>query len=250
MRRTIFGIAGIAISAAILWAAVGTSVWAGGPTSGDTNGDGSTDIGDVIYLLDHLFSGGPAPVPVDCPGGPIDIEDANAALRARAMSDLQGVGSSFSMSLDPDTLEMMTLPGGIFATASIAELPLLQSPIDYVGGKDVAVCYVGWPIPGGAAPLPAGFYRHRIEVDLAAYTAGDPQFASTYLVDTAGNLFPLPTFSVHFSGSSVEASLGVRSDLCDETTVLKARRYVSCPQLGDLLAMTCIESTLQAPTLP
>ncbi len=250
MRRLIIGLglAGALIVAG--WSAGGLKVWAGGPSSGDTDGDGAINIGDVIYLLDHLFGSGPAPAILSCSGDPTSIADANDALRARSVADLQSVGSSFGMTLDPSTLEMLTLPGGVFGSATIVELPTLQSPTDYVGGKDVAVCYLGWSIPSGTSMLPPGFYRHRIEVDPAAYSAGDPQFASTYLVDAAGVQHPLPTFSAHFSGSSFEASLGVRSDLCDETTVLLAKRYVSCPQLGDLLAMTCFSSTIQAPTIP
>lgn len=31
------------------------------PTCGDINGDGSTDISDAAYLLNHLFTGGPPP---------------------------------------------------------------------------------------------------------------------------------------------------------------------------------------------
>ena len=29
---------------------------------GDVNGDGNVDIGDVFYLINYLFAGGPAPV--------------------------------------------------------------------------------------------------------------------------------------------------------------------------------------------
>lgn len=32
--------------------------------NGDTNGDGDRDVSDGIYLLRHLFLGGPAPVPI------------------------------------------------------------------------------------------------------------------------------------------------------------------------------------------
>jgi hypothetical protein len=32
--------------------------------NGDVNGDSSRDIGDVVYLLSHLFQSGPAPVPI------------------------------------------------------------------------------------------------------------------------------------------------------------------------------------------
>jgi hypothetical protein len=46
---------------------------------GDTDGSGSVDIDDVIYLIGYVFSGGPAPDPIangdaDCSGA-IDIDD-------------------------------------------------------------------------------------------------------------------------------------------------------------------------------
>ncbi len=46
---------------------------------GDANGDGEIDIGDVVYLINYIFTGGPAPEPleagnVDCEEG-IDISD-------------------------------------------------------------------------------------------------------------------------------------------------------------------------------
>jgi hypothetical protein len=34
------------------------------PNPGDVNGDTALDLGDAIYILSHLFSGGPAPVPI------------------------------------------------------------------------------------------------------------------------------------------------------------------------------------------
>jgi len=37
------------------------------PRNGDVDGDGARDADDVIYLLAYLFTGGPAPVPNDCP---------------------------------------------------------------------------------------------------------------------------------------------------------------------------------------
>jgi len=41
---------------------------AGTPSAnGDVNGDGSLNLTDAIYLLQHLFQGGPAPVPIDGP---------------------------------------------------------------------------------------------------------------------------------------------------------------------------------------
>jgi hypothetical protein len=35
--------------------------------NGDVNGDGTIDISDAIYLLESLFLGGEAPVPIECP---------------------------------------------------------------------------------------------------------------------------------------------------------------------------------------
>src|SRR5512139_215309 len=38
---------------------------AGTPSgNGDVNGDGTLNITDAVYLLQHLFQGGPAPVPI------------------------------------------------------------------------------------------------------------------------------------------------------------------------------------------
>jgi len=42
-------------------------------TRGDVNGDGIINSGDVVYLIDYLFKGGPAPLPsssgdVNCDG--------------------------------------------------------------------------------------------------------------------------------------------------------------------------------------
>jgi Dockerin type I domain len=41
-------------------------------TSGDANGDGVVDIGDVFYLLNYLFAGGPYPV------GPADVNNSDS----------------------------------------------------------------------------------------------------------------------------------------------------------------------------
>ena len=42
---------------------------AGGGLSGDANGDGQVTSLDVVYLINHLFNGGPAPVaPTDVNG--------------------------------------------------------------------------------------------------------------------------------------------------------------------------------------
>lgn len=43
-----------------------------GPTptaseNGDVNGDSARDLGDVIYFLNYLFKGGPAPAELECP---------------------------------------------------------------------------------------------------------------------------------------------------------------------------------------
>ena len=41
---------------------------AGTPSgNGDVNGDEKLDLSDAVYTLQHLFMGGPAPVPIECP---------------------------------------------------------------------------------------------------------------------------------------------------------------------------------------
>ena len=47
---------------------------------GDVNGSGNVDIDDVVYLINYIFAGGPAPVPQECIGdangsGNVDIDD-------------------------------------------------------------------------------------------------------------------------------------------------------------------------------
>ena len=47
---------------------------------GDANGDGTLDISDIIFIIQYIFGGGPAPAPAiradaDCSGA-IDISDA------------------------------------------------------------------------------------------------------------------------------------------------------------------------------
>jgi hypothetical protein len=49
------------------------------PGCGDANGSGAVDIDDVVYLINHIFSQGPGPVPyesgdADCSGN-VDIDD-------------------------------------------------------------------------------------------------------------------------------------------------------------------------------
>jgi len=53
--------------------------WTGYYKSGDVNADGVIDLGDVLYLINYLYKGGPAPDPweagdVNC-DGVIDLGD-------------------------------------------------------------------------------------------------------------------------------------------------------------------------------
>jgi hypothetical protein len=34
-------------------------------TCGDANGDGNVNVGDVIYIISHIYKGGPAPSPLE-----------------------------------------------------------------------------------------------------------------------------------------------------------------------------------------
>ena len=54
-----------------------------GPTCvcGDANGDGSVNVGDAVYIINYVFKGGPAPVPLPCCGdanndGSVNVGDA------------------------------------------------------------------------------------------------------------------------------------------------------------------------------
>ncbi len=56
------------------------SLWSPlGYICGDTNGDGTVDVGDVVYLISYLYRGGPAPSPVEVGDtncdGVVDIGD-------------------------------------------------------------------------------------------------------------------------------------------------------------------------------
>ena len=67
---------------------VGIPVGAGGqgepvepPSTGDTNGDQIIDVSDAVYLLRHLFQGGPEPVAcADSPGLEARVTELEAAL--------------------------------------------------------------------------------------------------------------------------------------------------------------------------
>ena len=70
MKRMIF--VALALNAALLGVIVLQLVANAGDEpavtrNGDTNGDGARDIGDAIYLLQWLFSGGDEPVEIECP---------------------------------------------------------------------------------------------------------------------------------------------------------------------------------------
>src|SRR6266542_999135 len=46
--------------------------------NGDSNGDWDIDLSDGVYLLNFLYGGGPAPVPVDCGTGLISSENGDS----------------------------------------------------------------------------------------------------------------------------------------------------------------------------
>jgi hypothetical protein len=43
-----------------------------GGTSGDADGNGTRDVNDVFYLINHLFAGGPLPI------GPVDVDNSDS----------------------------------------------------------------------------------------------------------------------------------------------------------------------------
>lgn len=253
MRRPTLVLGSIVIIAGLacwgIWASHDRSASAGGVTvaTGDVNGDGMTNIGDAVYLLDYLFSGGSAPVEVPC-GGAQDIPSGDDQFRMIAFQDLQDFAGS-TLALDPASVQSLSFPQGLFVEAMRSDLADLTGPDDFFAGVDVGVIYISFEIPGptGGAPIPPGFYRSRILFDPAIYATGSPNYARSFLVDASGAEHEIPTFTGHFSGSSPIGSLGVRSEICNETSHLSGKRYVSCPQLGDLLAMTCINSAYALP---
>lgn len=220
-------------------------------SSGDVNGDGGVDIGDAVYLLDHLFQSGPAPVDLPCPPtGVSGVEEAQTVLRDQAFADLQSFADTVGMTLDPDEITVLSTERGLYVDVLVADLDTFESPGDYVDGQNVSVSYFGFPIQIGTVVLPPGVYVHAIEVDLALYSTGVADFTQGYLIDASGAQWALETSTVHFPGSSPVSALGVRATICDDTTVLEKKTYISCPQLGDLLSMTCSRDLIvAAPTL-
>lgn len=248
MRRTLCILTlGLSLVVWAYWSVRQPGAEAGSPSvaTGDVNADGMVNLGDPIYLLDYLFNGGPTPAEIPCPTGFGDIQTGAAQLLDRTLTDMQAfVGSA--MQLDTETVQVCALSRGLYAEAMRTDLADLEGPGDFFSGVDTGVVYIGFSIPGpaGAPVLSAGYYRLHLLFDPAIYSTGDPNFARSFLVDSSGNQFELPTQTAHFPGTSPISQLGVRSEICQEGTQLKGRRYVSCPQLGDLLAMTCIESTI------
>ena len=60
--------------------------------NGDVNGDGARDVGDAVYLLNHLFSGGRAPAPITCTEGVAAVQNGDVnADRQLDLSDAMGL---------------------------------------------------------------------------------------------------------------------------------------------------------------
>jgi len=66
MKKIIL-VALLAFLASRFWSEYPIARAGGVSENGDVNGDNGLDLSDAIYLLSHLFQGGPAPL--DCPGG-------------------------------------------------------------------------------------------------------------------------------------------------------------------------------------
>lgn len=93
----------------------------GGCIDGDVNGDAGLDISDPIYLLQHLFEGGPAPVA--CAQGPtaMELEDVFDAVLARYLPRAGEVWDSGHVSVQPGAEQvLLTVPAGkVFEIQSI-----------------------------------------------------------------------------------------------------------------------------------
>ncbi|MFH1360984.1 MAG: PKD domain-containing protein [Candidatus Omnitrophota bacterium] len=96
---------------------------------GDANGDGFVDIDDAVYLIDYIFTGGPAPVPLevgDVDGnGSVDIDDVMYLVNYIFSSGQGPVcgdsGSAMNKSGDPT--------GGMTLDEFLNEYPMVR---DYV----------------------------------------------------------------------------------------------------------------------
>lgn len=157
-----------------------TSVWSQSPTiieNGDSNGDGTRDLSDAIYLLSWLFLGGPAPVPIPCDPAQMDRDRDGVPDRTdncpampnpdQRDSDRDGIGDVCDTPFAP--------PGNERDTTD----PYEDVPQDEFQRRALEVKLLAeWPVwvPGDGPDVVPSDYRGGA----AGAGAGDGQGAETY----------------------------------------------------------------------
>lgn len=172
MKRTILAFGLGALSVAAWFGNTGKSGGQGvesGLSCGDANGDGSLDVSDAVYLLRHLFTGGPELRCLAACNPPLGAvcEELNA-LKERV--------AALEQDQDADTLDRLDstdfatanhtheIPDGSIQQEKLAFDPVTQPELESV--KRVVIESLGIPVGGvtawlkseaGTPPLPANF---------------------------------------------------------------------------------------------
>ncbi len=248
MRRTLYAISGLSCAAvlAFQWS-LGIPASAQNADSepsgnGDTNGNGAIEIGDAIYLLNWLFSDGPAPVPIVCDGsGEAPAAEQAVRLRQQAASELKLDAVRAGQTFDEKNVDIVLLPGGGYvAHALVRPLSDIQ-PKELAQGLRVGIIRVERPT--AARGLPSGFYVHWMKFDLAGFERGDREAFVNEMIDASGKRLTVPDHAVRIPGDHPASTGGARQTLTADRTRAAAKKYVSCPDI-DELALWCFEVTI------
>jgi len=203
-------------------------------SSGDTNGDGGIDIGDAVWLLNFLFSGGRPPAEIECPTSPADgIDELHASLSEQLLARFRQAAADSRLQIDPRSLSLASADGGPAAEVLVTSLGTLGGSARLAAGTPVALLlrrghvYVQW-----------------IRFDLRAWEAQIPDAFEMRLVPVERNAPPIEfrATAVRVSPNDPRNAIGPHATLAAEPTQYVAKKYVSCPEI-DLLALWCFELT-------
>jgi len=207
MRRA--SIVWLAVVALTVWSgtrelrAQGLLDWGFAVDNGDVNGDQSRDVSDVIYVLSHLFTGGPGPVPLAYCGvsrPAVENGDTNGSGYVDVSDPIRLLGWLFSGGAEPTPAcapgegsgggksPPVAPPGSRAFGKSLAEWLEVYWRWNLETGSDPAQSVVGrvklLPIPaaeflgGSGTPADPARLRGMIDVELGPGTPFViPQFA-------------------------------------------------------------------------
>ncbi len=178
--------------------------------SGDTNGDSNRDLSDGLYLLDHLFVGGPAPVPYAC-GTDIPSRD-NGDVNGDSVLDLSDgvylLGWLFLGGPEPVEIDCLWGEGSGAAAAtqrSIDEFVAVQGTFcivppddgcESIGAVEVDGCclfvppienFFGWSDPGSGLFASVDFFGNAEE-----WIQGASGGAASFGTTTTGSVTERP----------------------------------------------------------